>query len=81
MRTLKIAADFMDSAMNNKRLNMGEVVGEKNEETTAYFVNALKIGNFWNSKQFSKGGPLEESYFLNFSKTFYFTLEYHMGLI
>ena len=28
MGILKIAADFMDSAMNNERLNMGEVVGE-----------------------------------------------------
>ena len=28
MGILKIAADFMDSAMNNKRLNMREVVGE-----------------------------------------------------
>ena len=27
MGILKIAADFMDSAMNNERLNMGEVVG------------------------------------------------------
>ena len=31
MGILKIAADFMDSAMNNKRLNMGEVVGEMME--------------------------------------------------
>ena len=31
MRILKIAADFMDSAMNNERLNMGEVVGEMME--------------------------------------------------
>ena len=108
MRILKIAADFMDSAMNNERLNMGEVVGEmmepfpiqishwlvkpfnltywgclylKNKETTAYFVIALKLGNFQNSKQFSKGGPLEKSYLFNFSKSFYFTLEYHMGLL
>ena len=28
MRSMKFATDFMDSAMNNKRLNMGEVVGE-----------------------------------------------------
>ena len=28
MGIMKIAADFMDSAMNNERLNMGEVVGE-----------------------------------------------------
>ena len=28
MGILKIAADFMDSAMNIERLNMGEVVGE-----------------------------------------------------
>jgi len=28
MGILKIAADFMDSAVNNERLNMGEVVGE-----------------------------------------------------
>ena len=28
MGILKIAADFMDSAMNNERLNMGEVVVE-----------------------------------------------------
>ena len=27
----KIAADFMDSAMNSERLNMGEVVGEMME--------------------------------------------------
>ena len=53
----------------------------KDDETTAYFVNALKIGTFQNSKQFSKGGPLEKSYFFNFSKSFYFTLEYHMGLL
>ena len=52
----------------------------KNNETTAYFVNALKIGTFQNSNQFSKGGPLEKSYFFIFSKLFYFTLEYHMGL-
>ena len=31
MRILKIAANFMDSAMNNERLNMGEVVGETME--------------------------------------------------
>ena len=31
MRILKIAADFMDSAMNSERLNMGEVVGEMME--------------------------------------------------
>ena len=28
MRSLKFATDFVDSAMNNERLNMGEVVGE-----------------------------------------------------
>ena len=28
MRILNIAADFMDSTMNNERLNMGEVGGE-----------------------------------------------------
>ena len=28
MRSLKFATDFMDSAVNNERLNMGEVVGE-----------------------------------------------------
>ena len=28
MRIMKIASDFMDSAMNIERLNMGEVVGE-----------------------------------------------------
>ena len=31
MGILKIASDFMDSAMNNERLNMGEVVGEMME--------------------------------------------------
>ena len=31
MRILKIAANFMDSAMYNERLNMGEVVGEMME--------------------------------------------------
>ena len=31
MGILKIAADYMDSAMNNERLNMGEVVGEMME--------------------------------------------------
>ena len=31
MRSLKFATDFMDSAMNNERLNMGEVVGEMME--------------------------------------------------
>ena len=31
MRILKIAANFMVSAMNNERLNMGEVVGEMME--------------------------------------------------
>ena len=31
MGILKIAADFMDSAMNNEMLNMGEVVGEMME--------------------------------------------------
>ena len=31
MGILKIAADFMDSAMNSERLNMGEVVGEMME--------------------------------------------------
>ena len=31
MRSLKFATDFMDSAMNNERLNMGEVVGERME--------------------------------------------------
>ena len=29
--SLKFATDFMDSAMNNERLNMGEVVGEMME--------------------------------------------------
>ena len=28
MRSLKFATDFMNSAMNIERLNMGEVVGE-----------------------------------------------------
>ena len=28
MRSLKFATDFMNFAMNNERLNMGEVVGE-----------------------------------------------------
>ena len=28
MRSIKIASDFMDFAMNLERLNMGEVVGE-----------------------------------------------------
>ena len=28
MRSLKFATDFMDSAINNERLNMREVVGE-----------------------------------------------------
>ena len=31
MGILKITADFMDSAMNNERLYMGEVVGEMME--------------------------------------------------
>ena len=31
MRILKIATDFMDSAMNIERLNMGVVVGEMME--------------------------------------------------
>ena len=31
MRSLKFATNFMDFAMNNKRLNMGEVVGEMME--------------------------------------------------
>ena len=31
MGILKIAADFMDSAMNSEKLNMGEVVGEMME--------------------------------------------------
>ena len=31
MGILKIAADFMDSAMNSERLNMGKVVGETME--------------------------------------------------
>ena len=31
MGILKIAADYMDSAMNNERLNMGEVVGDMME--------------------------------------------------
>ena len=31
MRSLKFATDFMDSAMNNERLNIGEVVGEMME--------------------------------------------------
>ena len=31
MGILKIASDFMDSTMNNERLNMGEVVGEMME--------------------------------------------------
>ena len=32
MRILKIATDFMDSAMNTERLNMGEVVGEMQDD-------------------------------------------------
>ena len=31
MRIVKIAANFMDSAMYNERLNMGKVVGEMME--------------------------------------------------
>ena len=31
MGSLKFATDFMDSAMNIERLNMGEVVGEMME--------------------------------------------------
>ena len=31
MRSPKFATDFMDSAMNIERLNMGEVVGEMME--------------------------------------------------
>ena len=31
MGVLKIASALMDSAMNNERLNMGEVVGEMTE--------------------------------------------------
>ncbi len=31
MRSLKFATDFMNFAMNNERLNMGEVVGEMME--------------------------------------------------
>ena len=53
----------------------------QNEETTAYIVKALKIGTFQNFEQFLKGEPLEDSYFFNLLKSFYFTLEYHIGLI
>ena len=31
--------------------------------------------------QFSKGGPLEKSFFQNFSKSFYSTLEYNIGIL
>ena len=43
--------------------------------------NAWKIGTFQNSEQFSKGGPLEKSFFPNFSKSFYSTLEYNIGIL
>ena len=46
MRSLKFATDFMDSAMNNERLNMGEVVGEMTE------LILIQIQD-WNIKPFN----------------------------
>ena len=50
MRILKIAADFMDSAMNNKRLNMGEVVGKMMEpfliQISHWLVKPLNL-TYW----------------------------------
>ena len=46
MRILKIAANFMDSAMYNERLNMGEVVGEMMEP---FLIQILH----WLVKQFN----------------------------
>ena len=44
MRILKIAANFMDSAMNNERFNMGEVVGEMMEPFLIQISHRYFIG-------------------------------------
>ena len=46
MRSLKFATDFMDSAMKNERLNMGEVVGEMMEPIPIQVQD-------WNMKPFN----------------------------
>ena len=46
MGSLKFATDFMDSAMNIERLNMGEVVGEMMELILIQFQD-------WNIKPFN----------------------------
>ena len=62
MRSLKFATDFMDSAMNNERLNMGEVVGEMTK-----LQNAWKICIFCNSEKFQRGDPWKKKIFQIFS--------------
>ena len=75
MRILKIAADFMDSAMNNKRLNMGEVVGEyitiqfdilgmSVSKMMTKLQKAWKICIFCNSENFQRG-TLGKKFFLS----------------
>ena len=56
-----------------------DIFGMSVSQKMTKLQNAWKIGTFQNSEQFSKGGPLEKSYFFNFSKSIYFTLEFHMG--
>ena len=50
MWILKIDADFMDSTMNNERLNMGEVVGEMMEpfpiQISHWLVKAFNL-TYW----------------------------------
>ena len=43
MRSLKFATDFMDSAMNNERLNMGEVVGEMMELILIQYIEKVYV--------------------------------------
>ena len=45
-----------------------DILGMSVSQKMTKLQNAWKIGTFQNSEQFSKGGPLEKSFFPNFSK-------------
>ena len=58
-----------------------DILGMSVSQKMTKLQNAWKIGTFQNSEQFSKGGPLEKSFFPKFSKSFYSTLEYNISIL
>ena len=58
-----------------------DILGMSVSQKMTKLQNAWKIGTFQNSEQFSKGGPLEKSFYQNFSKSFYSTLEYNISIL